>query len=58
MGRALRIHCPKFLKEEWAEGVQYAHVGSSTRIVVSGRRATVYDGGSPTGHTARRAAGS
>lgn len=27
--------------------MQYAHVGASTRIVVSGKRATVFDGGSP-----------
>jgi hypothetical protein len=42
-----KADCPRYLKEEWAEGVQYAHVGSSTRIVVSGRNATVFDGGSP-----------
>jgi hypothetical protein len=39
--------CPRDLKEEWAEGVQLAHVGSGTRIVVSGKNATVFDGGSP-----------
>jgi hypothetical protein len=42
-----KIDCAKGLKAEWAEGVQYAHVGPSTRIVVSGKNATVFDGGTP-----------
>jgi hypothetical protein len=42
-----KIDCAKDLKAEWAEGVQYAHVGPSTRIVVSGKSATVFDGGTP-----------
>jgi hypothetical protein len=42
-----KADCPRDLKAEWAEGVQLAHVGSGTRIVVSGKNATVFDGGSP-----------
>ncbi|HEY0516223.1 MAG TPA: hypothetical protein VGD00_03810 [Solirubrobacteraceae bacterium] len=39
--------CPKALAAEWAEGVQLTHIASSTRILISGRTATVFDGGSP-----------
>jgi hypothetical protein len=39
--------CPKVLAAEWAEGVQLTHIGSTTRILISGRTATVFDGGSP-----------
>jgi hypothetical protein len=42
-----KVDCAKDLKAEWAEGVQYAHVGPSTRIVVSGKSATVFDGRTP-----------
>jgi hypothetical protein len=39
--------CPKGLAAEWAEGVQLTHIDSRTRISISGRTATVFDGGSP-----------
>ncbi len=42
-----KADCERDLKEEWAEGVQLAHVGPGTRIVISGKSATVFDGGSP-----------
>jgi hypothetical protein len=42
-----KIDCTKDLRAEWAEGVQYAHVGPNTRIAVSGKSATVFDGGTP-----------
>jgi hypothetical protein len=39
-----KIDCPKLLAGKWAEGVQLARIGPSTRITISGKTATVYDG--------------
>ena len=40
-------NCAKDLAAEWAEGVQLSTIGHGTRIVVTGNKATVYDGPSP-----------
>lgn len=42
-----KIDCAKDLAAAWAEGVQLTHIGPHTRIVISGRTATVFDGASP-----------
>jgi hypothetical protein len=39
--------CPKDLAAERAEGVELSRVGSSTRVAVTGNRATVFDGPAP-----------
>ncbi len=40
-------NCPRTMAAAWAEGVQLARIGTSTRIVLSGDTATVFDGGTP-----------
>jgi hypothetical protein len=40
-------NCAKTMAAEWAEGVQLARIGASTRIVITGDAATVFDGGAP-----------
>jgi hypothetical protein len=47
LARLVGANCAKTMAAEWAEGVQLARIGASTRIVVSGDAATVFDGGAP-----------
>ena len=42
-----KIDCPKLLAGKWAQGVQLSRIAPTTRIVVNGRTATVYDGRLP-----------
>jgi hypothetical protein len=40
-------NCWKVLASDWVEGVQLSKIGPNTRIVVSGKSATIYDGPVP-----------
>lgn len=40
-------NCSKTMAAEWAEGVQLARITPSTRIILSGDTATVFDGAAP-----------
>lgn len=42
-----KIDCPKLLAGKWAQGVQLSRIVPSTRIVINGKTATVYDGRLP-----------
>lgn len=42
-----KVNCPKALASEWAEGVQLTHIGPRTRITITGKTATVFDGPIP-----------